>query len=157
MLVVKNSTNSIIVKAGIRCAVFREISLKFELRVHSKVPFHNIFNKNLTLAIISPRHVIWKCYRIFMWFYYLHWDRNICPSPYVKLPMPFEKCHVKNTSKVVLSLFTAFYQKCYNLNSTIYTHRYSYFTHVNEMALMLMVHCETFKHNPLWCSTFSLN
>ena len=42
-------------------------------------------------------------------------------SPYVKLPMPFE--NFKNTSKVVLSLFTTFYKKCYNLALIIYTHR----------------------------------
>ena len=56
-----------------------------------------------------------------MWIYYLHWDRNtIYPSPSVKLPMPFE--NLKNTSKVVLSLLTGFYKKCYNLASIIYTH-----------------------------------
>ena len=57
-----------------------------------------------------------------MRFYYLRWDRNTTyPSPYVKLPMPFE--NFKNTSKVFLSLFTAFYKKFYNSASTIYTHR----------------------------------
>ena len=68
---------------------------------------------------------------------------TLYPSPNVKLPMPFE--NFKNTSKVVLSLFTAFYKKCYNLPSTIYTHCQSYFTHVNKLALMRMVHYDTSK------------
>ena len=47
------------------------------------------------------------------------WTETLYSSPNVKLPMPFE--NFKNTSKVVLSLFTAFYKKCYNLASTIYS------------------------------------
>ena len=68
---------------------------------------------------------------------------TLYPSPNVKLPMPFE--NFKNTSKVVLSLFTAFYSKCYNSASAIYAHHQSYFTHVNKMALMHMVYYQTFK------------
>ena len=90
-----------------------------------------------------------KVLRIFMWFYHLHWDRNtIYPSPNVKLPVLFE--NFKNTSKVVLSLFTAFYKKCYNLASTIYTYHYSHFAHVNNMALIRMVYYET--SPPRWNS-----
>ena len=61
----------------------------------------------------------------------------------LKLPIP--SVNFKNTSKVVLSLFTAFYKKYYNLASTIYTPCQSYFTRVNKMALMRMVHYETSK------------
>ena len=64
-------------------------------------------------------------------------------SPNVKLPMPFE--NFKNTSEVVLSLFITFYNKCYNLASTIYTHRQYYFAPDNKMALMRMVYYKTSK------------
>ena len=120
--------------------MFREILLKFDLRICNKVPFLISLKR---CYIFKKMYILYESATRYLWDFIVYTGiETLYPSPYVKLPIPFE--NFKNPSKVFCRYLLHFIT-CYNLASTIYTHCQSYFIHINKIALMRMVHYETSK------------